>query len=176
MGVKLPFASEVKLETGEIGDDFSFYYHVSEQTPSLVAVGVLVNTDLTIKSAGGLIIQLLPNATEEAYRVVEDIAAHLKPISQLLMEYETPADIVNALFDDYEELGTHELQFRCECSRQGFAKILRKLPVSDLQTMIDEDGGCEVVCRFCGNRYWYKKETLQKYIDAQNKKAEKKKK
>ena len=97
---------------------------------------------------------------------VEDIVANIKPISQLLLEYDEPADIVNALFDDYNELGTQQLRFKCECNKGRFARILRKLPASDLQEMIDEDNGCEVVCRFCGTKYQFSRETLQGFIDS----------
>ena len=166
MGLKQPFVSSVDLQSGEIGDDFAYYYYISEQTPSAVSVGVLIDENLNVKSAGGLIIQLLPNATEETIRIVEDIVANIKPISQLLLEYDEPADIVNALFDDYNELGTQQLRFKCECNKGRFARILRKLPASDLQEMIDEDNGCEVVCRFCGTKYQFSRETLQGFIDS----------
>ena len=166
MGMKQPFVSEVALQTGEIGDDFAYYYYISEQTPSAVSVGVLIDENMNVKSAGGLIIQLLPNATEETIRIVEDIVANIKPISQLLLEYDEPADIVNALFDDYNELGTQQLRFKCECNKGRFARVLRKLPASDLQEMIDEDNGCEVVCKFCGTKYQFSRETLQGFIDS----------
>ncbi len=165
MGMKTPFKSEVALQSGEIGDDFAYYYAVSEQTPSAVSVGVLVDTDLSVKSAGALIIQLMPNATEESIRIIEDIVANIKPISQLLLEYDSPKDIVDALFEDYQELDSFPLQFKCECNKGRFARILRKLPASDLQEMIDDDHGCEVVCKFCGKKYWYPEETLQGFID-----------
>lgn len=166
MGMKQPFVSESEIQTGEIGDDFAYYYAVSEQTPSAVSVGVLIDTDLSVKSAGALVIQLLPNATEETIRIIEDIVRNIKPISQLLLEYDEPVDILNALFDDYKELGTQQLCFKCECSRNKFATVLKKLPTSDLQTMIDEDNGCEVVCKFCGRKYKYSGELLQSFIDA----------
>ena len=166
MGMKQPFVSEVDLQTGEIGDDFAYYYAVSEQTPSAVSVGVLVDEDLKIKSAGGLIIQLLPNATEETIRIIEDIVANIKPISQLLLEYDEPIDILNALFDDYKELGSQQLSFKCECNKGRFARILKKLPAGDLQEMIDEDNGCEVVCKFCGAKYKFSAETLQGFINS----------
>ena len=169
MGMKQPFVSEVQLQTGEIGDDFAYYYAVSEQTPSAVSVGVLVNPDLSIKSAGGLIIQLMPGASEETIRIIEDIVRYLKPISQLMLEYDSPLDLVNALFDDYQELGSQQLKFECECSKARFARILSKLPESDLQEMIDEDNGCEVVCKFCGKKYYFPGETLQGYLDGRKK-------
>lgn len=165
MGMKQPFISEVKLQTGEIGEDFAYYFAVSEQTPSAVSVGVLVDTDLKVKSAGGLIIQLLPNATEETIRIIEDIVRYIKPISQLLLEYDEPRDIVDALFDDYKELASQPLNFECECNKGKFARILRKLPEEDLRTMIEEDNGCEVVCKSCGKKYQFSAETLQGFID-----------
>ena len=173
MGMKQPFISEVQLQTGEIGDDFAYYFAVSEQTPSAVSVGVLVDTDLSVKSSGGLIIQLLPNACEETIRIVEDIVRYLKPISQLMLEYESPRELVDALFDDYKELGSQQLRFECECSKGRFARVLAKLPDDDLQEMIDEDGGCEVVCKFCGKKYHFDGETLQGYIDGRRNKQQK---
>lgn len=165
MGMKQPFISEVALQTGEIGDDFAYYFYISEQSPSVVSVGVSVGGDHRVKSAGGLIIQLLPNAAEETIRIIEDITKYLKPISQLMSEYEEPIDLLNDLFEDYKELDRQELRFECECRRGKFARVLSKLPTADLQTMIDEDGGAEVVCKFCGKKYRFEKETLQGYIN-----------
>jgi len=164
MGMKQPFVSEVDLQSGEIGDDFAYYFMVSEQTPSAVSVGVLVDTDLSIKSAGGLIFQMMPGASEESIRIIEDIVRNIKPISQLLLEYDEPKDIINALFDDYEELSSSELSFRCECSREKFESVLKTLPTEDLQTMIDEDHGCEVKCIFCGSTYNFSEDELKSYI------------
>ncbi|MBQ1877193.1 MAG: Hsp33 family molecular chaperone HslO [Erysipelotrichaceae bacterium] len=164
LGMKQPFVSEVDLQTGELGDDFAYYYMVSEQTPSMVALGVLIDTDRSVKSAGALVIQLMPNTSEENIRIIEDIAANIKPISQLLLEYDSPRDIVDALFDDYKELGQANPQFTCECSRDKFAQVLAHLPVSDLKTMIEDDHGCEVVCRFCSARYQFSQEELEEYV------------
>ena len=162
MGMKQPFISEVALQTGELGDDFAYYWAISEQTPSAVSVGVLVDTDHSIKSAGGLVIQLMPSASEESIRIIEDIVRYLKPISQLMLEYKEPIDLVNALFDDYKELGQQELKFECECNKGKFAQIMSKLPIEDLQKMIDEDGGAEVVCKFCGKKYHFTKQDIDK--------------
>ena len=164
LGMKQPFVSEVDLQTSELGDDFAYYYMVSEQTPSMVALGVLIDTDRSVKSAGALVIQLMPNTSEENIRIIEDIAANIKPISQLLLEYDSPRDIVDALFDDYKELGQANPQFTCECSREKFGQVLAHLPVSDLKTMIEEDHGCEVVCRFCSERYQFSQAELEEYV------------
>ena len=168
LSMKQPFVSEVQLQTGEIGEDFAYYYFMSEQTASAISVGVLIDTDLSIKSAGALVFQLLPNPSEETISIIENIIQNLRPISQLLLEYEQPKELLDALFDDYTELEETPLSFQCECSKGKFATVIRKLPVEDLQTMIDEDNGCEVVCRFCGKKYNFSRETLEGYITAHN--------
>ena len=144
----------------------------SEQTPSAVSVGVLVDTDLSIKSAGGLILQLMPNATEESIRIIENIVNYIKPISQLLLEYDEPKDIIDALFDDYEELSNTELGFRCECSREKFENVLKTLQDEDLETMINEDHGCEVSCIFCGQKYEFSEEELKNYLSSKLEESE----
>ena len=167
LSMKRPFISEVPLQSGEIGDDFAYYFAESEQTNSAVSVGVLVEKDCSIKSAGALIIQMMPSAVETDIQIVENIVSHLKPISQIIDEMQDPTEIVKAIFSDYEELETRELKFQCECSRAKFAYVLSKLPPKDLKVMIEEDHGCEVACKFCGKKYQYSEETLQGYLNAQ---------
>lgn len=166
MGMKTPFVSEVKLQTGELGDDFAYYYFTSEQTASAVSLGVLVEKDNTISSSGALVIQMMPSAVDSDIDYVENIVNHLKPISQLIKEFDSPKEIVEAIFSDYQELGSTELKLKCECSKPRYASILRKLQTKDLQDMIDEDNGCEVVCKFCNKKYQFSKETLQGFIDS----------
>ena len=166
LSMKQPFISEVDIQTGEIGEDFAYYYAYSEQTPSAVSVGVLVDTDRSIKAAGGLIIQMMPSATETDVQIVEDRVSHLKPISQIITEMNDPKEIVESIFPDYEELETRKLRFKCECNKGKFARILAKLPRADLQTMLEEDHGCEVVCKFCNTKYEFSEETLQGYVYA----------
>jgi len=164
---KQAFTSEVPLQSGEIGEDFAYYYAESEQTPSAVSVGVLVNPDKTIKSAGCLIIQMMPSATETEISMVEHIIEGLKPISQIIAEMDDPTEICKAIFEDYQEMETSELKFQCECNKGRFAIALSKLPKEDLQEMIDEDHGCEVVCKFCNRKYHFGEETLKGYVRAQ---------
>ena len=103
MSMKQPFISTVKLQTGEIGDDFAYYYAESEQTASVVSVGVLVNMDGSVKASGALVIQMLPSATEKDIEIVERIVAHLKPISQIISEMQDPKTIIEAIFNDYKQ-------------------------------------------------------------------------
>lgn len=167
MGMGKPaFTSEVPLQSGEIGDDFAFYYAESEQIPSAVSVGVLVNPDVTIKSAGALIIQVMPSATETEIQFLEKLIAGLKPISQIIDEMNDPTEICKAIFSDYEEMETSDLKFECKCNRSSFAIVLSKLPKADIQEMIDCDHGCEVVCTFCNKKYKFSEETLKGYVVA----------
>lgn len=167
MSMKRPFVSEVPLQTGEIGDDFAYYYMKSEQTPSAVSVGVMVDKDYSIKAAGALVIQMMPSATERDIQIVEEIVANLKPVSQIIDEMKDPAEIVKAIFDDYQELACQELSFKCECNKGKYAIVLSRLPKEDLQEMIDEDHGCEVICKFCNTKYHYDEGTLQGFVNAQ---------
>lgn len=111
MGLKEPITSSSPLQTGEIGDDFSYYFMLSEQVPSVVAVGVLVEEDNTVRSAGGYIIQLLPEATEEDIAYIEDKIKNTPPVSQLLDEGHTPEEILKMIFEDVEILDTQDLSF-----------------------------------------------------------------
>ncbi len=172
MSMKQPFVSEVPLQTGEIGDDFAYYYAESEQTASAVSVGVSVNPDGSIKAAGALLIQMLPSAGETELEMVEDIVKHLKPISQTIAEVEDPQKILSMIFNDYQQLESQPLRFKCECSKGKFAVILSRLPKEDLQKMIDEDHGCEVICKFCNTKYEYSEETLQGFVNAHNRAEE----
>lgn len=165
LNMKQPFISEVPLQTGEIGDDFAYYYAYSEQTASAVSVGVLVDVDRSIKSAGALIIQMMPSAQESDIAYVEDLVAHLKPISTIIDEMKDPKEICQSIFGDYEEYESKEVRFSCDCSKYKYAPIIAKLPIEDLQTMIDEDHGCEVVCKFCNSKYYFDEETLKGYVN-----------
>ena len=170
MGMKQPFVSEVPLQTGEIGQDFAYYYAESEQTPSVVSVGVLVDTDGSIKASGALVIQMLPQATDAEITIVENIAAHLKPLSTIISEMSDPTEILKAIFSDYEESEVRHPKFRCECARGKIARVISRLPKEDLEKMISEDDGCEVVCRFCAEKYHFQGETLRLFLESRENK------
>ncbi|MDD8049120.1 MAG: Hsp33 family molecular chaperone HslO [Thomasclavelia sp.] len=164
MGLKEPFTGTVPLQTGEIGDDFSYYFMVSEQTPSVVSVGVLVDEDNSVLSAGGFIIQLLPEATEDDISYIENKIKDFPPISKLIHEGKTPEEVLKMLFDDVEITDHQDLSFKCDCSKEKFESGLMTLPTDEIQAMIDEDNGCEVHCQFCGKDYKFTKEDLQKIL------------
>lgn len=165
MGLKDPFTGVSALQSGEIGDDFAYYFAISEQTPSVVGVGVLVDTDLTIRAAGGLIYQLMPQATEEAISRCEEIAAAMKPVSTLIDEGNDLEDIIRMYFADAEILDRRDVRWHCGCSREHFFTALGTLKESDLQEMIDDGEGAEIRCQYCSSLYQFDTEDLKKILE-----------
>lgn len=156
------FTSSSELQTGEIGDDFTYYFALSEQTPSSVGVGVLVNTDQSVLAAGGYILQLMPNVKEETIQKIEQIISHIAPMSTLIQEGKTPEDILHILSDGTEQiLETHSISYSCHCSKDGFARSLSALDDKTLHELIHEDGMAEIECHFCRKKYIFSKEELE---------------
>lgn len=160
-GLKNNFTGQVALQSGEIGDDFAYYFSVSEQTPSAVSVGVLVNTDYSCKAAGGLLIQILPDATEENIQFVEKVVASLKPVSSLIDEGLSPEQIIKMYFEDAEILEESPIQWNCDCSKDRFKAALTTIAQKDLMEMIEEDHGCEIKCEYCNKAYSFDEEELK---------------
>lgn len=160
LGMKEDFSGQVELQSGEIGDDFAYYYAVSEQIPSVVSLGVLVDTDNSVLAAGGLLIQMMPGATEEDIVKTEELLKGLKTMSTLIHEGNTILDIVKGLYDDVEILEEHHTEFLCPCSRSTMKRALLTLSKDDVQQMIDEDDGAEIVCHFCSTAYNFDGEEL----------------
>ena len=165
MGLKEPFCGTVPLQTGEIGDDFSYYFMASEQTPSVVSVGVLVDETNEILSSGGFIIQLLPEATEEDISYIEEKIKDFPAVSSLIHEGKTPEEILKMLFEDVEITDHQDLFFTCDCSREKMINALSTIGKQELQSMIDEDHGCEITCQFCNTKYQFSEEELQNLIN-----------
>ena len=159
------YTSQVALRTGEIGDDFAYYFGVSEQRPTIVSVGVLVDKDYSCKASGVLIIELLPDHSEEDIEYLEKL--DLKPISSVIESGITLSDYINSLFKDAEILDEHEVRYHCDCSKERFLRNLLTLPKSDIDEII-EDGHIEVKCEFCDKEYSFDKkdiELLKKYAE-----------
>ena len=162
LGLKEPFSGQTPIVSGEIGEDFTYYLAVSEQIPSAVGVSVLVDTDESIKTAGGFMIQIMPGASDE---IIDQIEARLKEtarISTLLDEGQTPEEILQKLLatDDVEFLETMSVQFKCDCSKEKFASAIITLGAEQIQELIDQDHGAEAVCAFCNNKYEYSEADL----------------
>lgn len=161
-GVGDPFTGTVALVSGELGEDFTYYLAQSEQIPSAVGLSVFVNDDNTIGVAGGFLVQVLPNATDEAIDALENKLKDMPLVSQLLREGKTPEDVLDLLFDgDVKVLDKMPVKFECDCSKERFAESLMALPKHEVREMIDEDHGATAVCHFCGNEYHFSEAELE---------------
>lgn len=162
LGLKEPFSGQTPIVSGEIGEDFTYYLAVSEQIPSAVGVSVLVDTDDSIKTAGGFMIQIMPGASEEIIDKIEERLKETARISSLLDEGQTPEEILQTLLatDDVEFLENMPVQFKCDCSKEKFASAIITLGAEQIQELIDQDHGAEAVCAFCNNKYDYSEADL----------------
>ncbi len=168
MGMKEEFGGKIALHSGEIGEDFAYYFALSEQTPSIVSVGVLVDSDNSILASGGLLIQMMPDAKEEDIVATEKIAECLKPMSSMLHEGMSLEAILDSLYDDIKIVEEREVAFRCGCSKERMHAALTTLSNDDLIQMIHEDHGCEINCQFCGNSYHFSEEELMQILAGKN--------
>lgn len=157
----------VELQTGEIGEDFAYYFALSEQIPTAVSVGVKVGKDGNILSAGALILQMLPDATETDISHCEYILQGLKPMSQLILDYDDVnlEQLAKDMFEDTEILTTESICFQCPCSKERMASALATVADRDLEAMIHEDHGAEVTCNFCNEKYHFTESELQDILE-----------
>ena len=164
-------AEQAKLDekkaNGEVAEDLTQYYATSEQLPTAVALGVLVDVDYTIKAAGGFILQVLPGAYDEDIDNVEKTIASLSSVTQLLDEGKTPKDIVEHLLSDYEIEYFDDVptKYECDCSRERTDRALISLGKDELTKIINEDGKAQITCHFCDNVYDYTKEELENLLE-----------
>lgn len=163
--LKNEFVGTVDLQTGEIGEDFAYYFTVSEQIPSAVSVGVLVNTDNSVMASGGLIIQVMPGATEEDIKEAEKAVNNLKPISELVNQGQTARQVIENLFEDAKVLLEKDVFFKCDCSRERMLNGLSTLDKEEILEMIQDKETIETVCNFCNEKYYFTTEDLKGLID-----------
>lgn len=162
MGMKEPYVGRVDIQTGEIAEDIAYYYMTSQQTPSVVALGVLVDVDYTIKAAGGYIIQLLPNATEEIISKLEANVYTLESVTEMLSKnYDTERMAREILLGfDYDIIFKNTPKYKCNCSQERIDRALISLGEKELNSIIEDPGFAEIDCHFCHNKYKYGKNDL----------------
>ncbi|WP_010094834.1 Hsp33 family molecular chaperone HslO [Ornithinibacillus scapharcae] len=168
LGLRDFFTGQVPIVSGEVSEDFTYYFATSEQVPSAVGAGVLVNPDQTILASGGFIVQLMPGADEEVVDKLEKRVQSIPPISSLVEAGKTPEEILELLFEG-EELKIHEkmpVQFKCKCSKERIANAIIGLGKDEIQQMIDEDHGAEATCNFCNEVYKFSEKELEELIEA----------
>lgn len=163
IGMKEHFSGQVPIVSGELGEDFTYYFVTSEQTPSSVGVGVLVNPDNTILAAGGFILQLMPGTEEETIIQIEERLKKIPPVSKLIEQGLTPEEVLTELLgkDNLKILEKQPVSFSCTCSKERFGNVITTLGVNEIQEMIDEEGKAEAQCHFCNEKYHYTKEELE---------------
>lgn len=162
LAMKQNFTSQVALQSGEIGDDFAYYFALSEQIPSIVSVGVLVDTDYSCKAASGMIVELMPGHSEEDIVFLEEVSKHLKPISDLIAHGFKLKDILMRYFEDAQILDVKTCDYICDCNRERFIRGLFTLPLEDLKDLANED--VEVKCEFCNKTYHFDKSEVEEWI------------
>lgn len=167
LGLKEPYVGQVPLVNGEIAEDLTYYYANSEQLPTAVALGVLVDVDYSIRAAGGFILQILPGAMDEDIDRVEKAINSISSVTELLDSGKKVEEIVEKLLDGYEiEYFEKEYpEYLCDCSRERTDKALISIGTEELKRLIDEDGKAEITCQFCDNVYNYTKEDLEKLME-----------
>lgn len=162
LGLKEPYRGSVPIISGELAEDFTLYFAESEQSPSAVGLGVLVDTDSSVLHAGGFIVQVLPGLAEDQLVRLERAISAMPHVTALLDQGETSEGILRFLVgDDLTIHQTIEPVFRCNCSRERFEKVLITLGQKELRSLIDEDGQAELHCHFCNEKYMFEAEDLE---------------
>jgi molecular chaperone Hsp33 len=159
------FTSSATIQSGELGDDFAYYFSASEQIPSAVGVGVLVNDDNKILSSGGFIVQVMPGCDEETVTILEEVIAAMPPVSELIRQGITPEQMIERLSDgDYKLLERMDLHYACDCTKEKFEKGLISLGADELRNLIEEQDPIETVCHFCNSKYQFNETDVERLI------------
>lgn len=166
LGLRDFFSGQVPIVSGEIAEDFTYYFATSEQVPSSVGLGVLVNTDDSILAAGGFIIQLLPGVDDETITAIESHLSKIEPVSKMIQKGYTPEEILKAVLgeENVQMLDSLPVKFECSCSKERFGAAIISLGEKEIRDMIEEDGKAEAHCHFCQEKYQYSKEELEGFI------------
>lgn len=181
LGLKEPYIGKIALVSGEIADDLTAYYYISEQQNTSVALGVKIAKDLSVLCAGGMIIKMLPGASDESVLALEEMLGKLPPLTTVIekvllrsagkSEDGILADLLGEIFKDMpedfsvEKLDMKEMHWECDCSEERLEQVLMTIGKKDLKEIIDEDGQAELVCQFCRKKYFFDREHLEKIYE-----------
>ncbi|MCH5210655.1 MAG: Hsp33 family molecular chaperone HslO [Oscillospiraceae bacterium] len=168
LGLKEPYIGQIPLTTGEIAEDLTYYFAKSEQIPTSIALGVLVDTDNSVIAAGGFMVQLMPEATEEMAESLEEILRAAPPVTSMIQEGMTAEDILFRVTEGFPMLCENKSitpEYRCTCSKERMERALVSIGKEELQGIIDEQGEAELTCRFCDNKYLFNKQDLLELLE-----------
>ncbi|MEF9922270.1 MAG: Hsp33 family molecular chaperone HslO [Anaerovoracaceae bacterium] len=180
LGLKEPYVGRIALVSGEIADDLTAYYFISEQQNTSIALGVKIDRDYSVLCAGGMIIQMLPDALPESIDALEVMLDKMPPLTSIIEEVMVRSagktdngimdDLMNTIFgevpEDYkpEKMGTKEINWKCDCSEERLEKVVMTIGKNDLKEIIEEDGQAELTCQFCEKKYKFDKEHLERIL------------
>ncbi len=180
LGLKEPYIGKIDLVSGEIADDLTAYFFISEQQSSAVALGEIIETDGSVRAVGGMIVQMLPDAKEEAVEALEELLDRMPPVSTLIDETcgasagMTEKAVMKALMDKafngmpdefkVEALELRDIGWKCDCSAERLEQVVISLGKKELARIIEEDGEAELVCQFCRSRYHFDREHLERLL------------
>lgn len=171
LGLKEPYVGQTQLQTGEIAEDLTYYFAVSEQIPSSVGLGVLMSKDNTVKQAGGFIVQLMPFAEESVIAKLEENLTKITSVTTMLEDGKTPAQMLETILEGLSPEVTQEqaASFFCNCDKERVEKALISIGRKELQSMIDDGEPIEVNCRFCNTNYTFQVNELNKLVQKASK-------
>ncbi len=169
MGLRDPYVGQVALQTSEIAEDLTYYFATSEQVPSAVGLGVLMNKDNTVKQAGGFIVQLMPFTEEAVVAALEEKVASVTSVTDLLEQGLSPETLLERILGEFGLEITDKIQaaYHCNCSRDRVTKAIVSIGVNDIQEMIEDNEPIEVNCQFCDKHYIFTPEDLKMLLDTQ---------
>ena len=167
LGMRDMFSGQTPIVSGEIAEDFTYYFAISEQVPSSVGLGVLVNPDNSIQAAGGFIIQLMPDCDDDTITAIEKQLGSIEPVSKMIEKGYTPEQILEAVLGEgnVQVLSTLPVKFQCQCSKERFGAAIIGLGIEEIEAMIKEDGKAEAQCHFCLEKYQFSQAELEGLID-----------
>ncbi|MCF6094680.1 Hsp33 family molecular chaperone HslO [Microaerobacter geothermalis] len=169
LGLKEPYRGSIPIVSGELGEDFTYYFAKSEQTPSAVGLGVIVETDGSVRAAGGFIIQVMPQADDHVIDSIEERISQIDSVSRLIEEGLTPEEMLkNILTDDLKILERRSLYFSCRCSVERVKNMLVSLGREELNDMIKNEQETEIICQFCNEKYVFKKQEIERFLEQLN--------
>jgi len=166
LGLKEPYVGQTELQTGEIAEDLTYYFASSEQTPSSVGLGVLMNKDNTVKQAGGFILQLMPDVSEETIEKIEQNLSNISSVTTLLDEGKGPKEILEILCEglDPKIIDIIPVGFKCNCSKERVSKALISVGKEELSKIVEEEDSINLHCDFCNTDYEFTKAELEELL------------
>ena len=167
LSMKKPYSGQIPIVSGEIAEDMTYYFAKSEQIPTAIGLGVLVDKDESVKCSGGFMLQLMPEATEDTAALIEDKVGKLPPITQMLSDGMTAEEILFTLTEGFDMLVQNETvtpAYKCKCSKHRMETAIISIGKKDISQIIEEDGQCEVECQFCNNKYTFGRAELEEML------------